>query len=309
MRFLLVGAGAVGQVYGRHLRLGGSEVGFFVRPKYAEAARKGFDLYPLPRRRAVHFSDFSVHTSWDEVARERWDGVILCISSTGLRGDWVEEMSRTIGDATVVTLQPGPEDYTYLARWIPPERLVCGIIGIVSYSAPLPGESLPPGTAYWLPPLSETPFSESRARSIVDAFRRGGIRSRLVSDVRPILAFGAAFLNLHIAALELTRWKLDGLRGPLLRLAARAVREAVTISARDLGVGEPPWPSLLLTIPRRWAIHVAPHVVPFDLETYLRVHFTKVGDQTRLMVRTYLERADRFAIPAPALREIHRRLS
>jgi ketopantoate reductase len=33
MRALVVGAGAVGQVYGHHLARGGADVAFYVRPK------------------------------------------------------------------------------------------------------------------------------------------------------------------------------------------------------------------------------------------------------------------------------------
>ena len=45
MNVLIVGAGAVGQVYGRHLALGGAHVYYFVREKYAaEFAAGGLPL-------------------------------------------------------------------------------------------------------------------------------------------------------------------------------------------------------------------------------------------------------------------------
>ena len=47
---------------------------------------------------------------------------------------------------------------------------------------------------------------------------------------------------------------------------------------------------------------------PLDLETYMRVHFTKVGDQMHLGLRTYIENAGRYGIAADALRELARRL-
>ena len=49
-KVLIVGAGAVGQVYARHAQLGGAEVTFFVRDKYREEVSRGFDMYPLNRR-------------------------------------------------------------------------------------------------------------------------------------------------------------------------------------------------------------------------------------------------------------------
>ena len=46
-KVLLLGAGAVGQVYAYHLALAGAEIGFKVRPKYVEETTAGFDLYEL----------------------------------------------------------------------------------------------------------------------------------------------------------------------------------------------------------------------------------------------------------------------
>ena len=42
-------------------------------------------------------------------------------------------------------------------------------------------------------------------------------------------------------------------------------------------------------------------VIPLDLETYLREHFTKVGDQTRLMVAQYIDGAKTSGLPVAAL--------
>ena len=50
-RVLVVGAGAVGQVYGRHAQLAGADVTFFVREKYRDEVTRGFTMYPLNRRR------------------------------------------------------------------------------------------------------------------------------------------------------------------------------------------------------------------------------------------------------------------
>ena len=44
-RVLLVGAGAVGQVYGKYLQAAGCEISFLVKEKYADEARRGFTLY------------------------------------------------------------------------------------------------------------------------------------------------------------------------------------------------------------------------------------------------------------------------
>ena len=39
----------------------------------------------------------------------------------------------------------------------------------------------------------------------------------------------------------------------------------------------------------RLILLIAPKVTPFNLEAMLRVHFTKVGEQTRIMLQRYIE--------------------
>jgi 2-dehydropantoate 2-reductase len=41
--------------------------------------------------------------------------------------------------------------------------------------------------------------------------------------------------------------------------------------------------------------------MPFDLETYMHVHFTKVRDQTRLHMASYLTSGERLGLPTTAL--------
>src|SRR5262245_49596595 len=123
MRALIVGAGAVGQVYGHHLARGGAEVAFLVKPKYAGEARAGFTLYPLnargrKRTEPVRWRDYRVLTDHDEVAREPCDQVYLTVSSTAVRGDWLPDLARKIGDATVIALQPGLDDREHVLQFV-----------------------------------------------------------------------------------------------------------------------------------------------------------------------------------------------
>ncbi len=46
---------------------------------------------------------------------------------------------------------------------------------------------------------------------------------------------------------------------------------------------------------------VAARLTPFDLETYLKVHFTKVGAQTRMMMRTYVDLGRSAGLPVEHL--------
>ncbi|MEW5854202.1 MAG: 2-dehydropantoate 2-reductase N-terminal domain-containing protein [Myxococcota bacterium] len=313
MKTLLVGAGAVGQVFGFHLQRGGAQVGFLVKEKYAEAARAGYDLYPLNRRRPrqapVRFQGFSVVTHASGAAAERPDVLMLCVSSTQLRGPWLDELLPELGDATVVTLQPGMNDRAYLLERVPESRLVCGMIGFISYAAPLPGETVPtPGIAYWLPPLSPCPFSgpTERVRPLVDTLNRGGLSARIVDDVPGMSIFPSALLMCVISGLAGAGWSLRALHERAhADLTLAAAHEALAVISRRTGRNAPlPLRVALSPLLFRTALGIAPGVTPLDLETYLRVHFTKVADQTQLMMRDYVAEAHRLGIPAPNLEKL-----
>ena len=70
MNILLVGAGAVGQVYGRHLARAGHQVTFFVKPRYAAELAAGLPLHRLGylRTESEHWQEYAVVSTVDEVA-------------------------------------------------------------------------------------------------------------------------------------------------------------------------------------------------------------------------------------------------
>jgi 2-dehydropantoate 2-reductase len=45
-------------------------------------------------------------------------------------------------------------------------------------------------------------------------------------------------------------------------------------------------------------------LMPLDVETYFRFHFTKVGEQTRMFMRGYIEHGERLGRSTQALRAL-----
>ncbi len=316
MRVLIIGAGAVGQVYGWHLQRGGAEVTYLVKEKYRAAAEAGYTLFPLngwgaPKRE--RFEGFSVVSTPDEVAARPFDQVWITISSTALRGDWRVPTLDAIGDATVVSFCPGHEDADLLRADVPDDRLVWGMIPFIAYQAPLPGETrfAEEGLAFWHPPLARTPLSGARpgATAAVRALRRGGCGATRAKDVPTAAMFPTALMMPHLVALELCDWSFAAVRGAeVLGLAAKASREACAVLAEDKQVAVP-----LLTKLARPALigflsRLAPVVMPLDIETYLQYHFTKVGDQTRLFIDGYLALAAAQGRDVPGLQGLRDRL-
>jgi hypothetical protein len=310
MRVLIVGAGAVGQVFGHHLAQGGAEVTFLVKPKYADDCRRGFTLYALDRKppRTQQFAGFAVITAPRDAAATRWDHVYLAVSSTALHtGDWLAELAAAIGDATIVLLQPNLGDRARLTSVVEPRRMVDGMIGFLAYHAPLPGETRfsEPGIAYWFPPAPSL-FSGARASDVVAALRRGKLPSRIIRDVTATAPFQSAALYAYLAALEGAGWSFRELRrGNRLALAGRGAAQAMAIAGHQLG-HRVPWRIRLATRPFviRFVLRLARRVAPLDLETYLRVHFTKLADQTRAGFASYVAHGHKTGLPTDAVEQL-----
>ncbi len=317
MRALVVGAGAVGQVFGRHLAEGGAEVTFLVKEKYADEARRGFPMYRLNKRHPVleRFDGFGVITEAKDAAKSTWDQVYVTVSSTAIRsGTWLEELAQATGDATVVSLQPGLYDREFMQRFLGTERVVAGMISFISYHAPLPGETrfAEPGMAYWFPPLGPSPFSGADARvlPVVAALKAGGLPATRKSDVPRAAAFPSAILMPYLAALEAAGWSFTRARKDgHLREGGRAAAEAIAVTALVVGM-KPSFMNRLAARPAviRAVLRLAPIVIPLDFETYLQVHFTKVGDQTRLAIRTMIDSGKKAHVEVGMLEALESRL-
>src|SRR5437764_6731662 len=126
MKALVVGAGAVGQVFGYHLAQGGADVSFYVKPKYVEECKRGFTLYHLPHVEPLRFAAPIVTEAIV------CDQIYITVSSTALRSGALDDLLRATGDATIVRLTPGLGDRAYCAARVAEARLVDGSINFLA---------------------------------------------------------------------------------------------------------------------------------------------------------------------------------
>ncbi|MBX7084524.1 MAG: ketopantoate reductase [Nannocystaceae bacterium] len=319
-RVLVVGAGAVGQVFAHHLARGGAEVALLVKPAHEAALREGMTLYRLRRRGPLRerFEGYRILTAPSQAAGTRWDQVYSAVSSAALRpATWFAELARATGDATVVFLQPNIDDRAIATTYADPQRLVDGMIGFIAYHSPLPGvtddrdrDGGAPGMAFWLPPGSPSRFAgdELRTTAVIDALRRGGLPASRMdpSSFAAVTPFANAVLYACIATLQAAGWSLAALADDrwLERLGAVAT-ESLTIVSDHLQLGIP-LGARLVTNPLvlRAALRLAPAVVPLPLEPYLRAHFTKVGPQMRLGLAAYAQLGAAAGLPTDALAQL-----
>lgn len=315
MKLLIVGAGAVGQVFGLLAQRGGAEVSVYVRPKVADEARAGFQLFDHGREGAAErFVPLAVLTTPEEVAAGGFDALLLCTSSTALyAGSWLKDLVEAAPDATIVGLQPGGGDAAHVRGLAGADRVVWGVIELISYQSPLPNGAGPgEGVAFWIPRWLVFPFSgpDGRIEPIVALYAAGGVRARRMRDAARLTALGAPVMMLYIVALEVAGWRFAAVREDreLLRLTHRAVQEAVAIAAREEGAAVPLWTRLV----RPWQIRLlsrfAAWYAPLEIEPYLQFHFTKVGDQTRAAIARWLELAPAHGLPMEALAQLRVRL-
>ena len=316
MRVLVIGAGAIGQVFGYSFSMGGAEVTFLTRPKYADAARAGFVLYPMNRSAStrntpVKFTEFSVATDQDEAMKERWDVVVLALSSVALRsGDWFDRLCDSLGDAQLLSLLAGSDDPPYILERLPEQQVSWGMLAVISFRAPLPQQDLPePGVAFWFPWMSQLGFSGSRL-DFLPFLAKGGMPVRVTDSVKREVAFTGAILDKTIFALESAGWSFASLISDreLMPLAVRAMHESWALASKVHGVNRPFALGLIWPMHLRFVLRLAPRVMPFDLEQFFEFHYNKVSEQQMMHLQTQVKMCADNEVENPAMRELLGRL-
>lgn len=310
-KILVVGAGAVGLVYGKYLADAGADISFMIKEKYAPTLAEGVVLYNINRdKKRLHpqrFRNYKVLTSWQAATETRWDMILLCISSAALhQGFDFAGLSSALGDATLLMLQPGPEDVALVMRNVPEQQVVQGMITLCSYHTPMPGENTSePGTAYWLPPFVPMPFSGPVARrsELIQTFIKAQIPAKSIRDMREASLFSTAFFMVFLTALEASGWKFDTLRKDtgLIEQLLKANQEAFAGIAAKYKANAPFWAKWVTPWMIKSLLKLAPHAMPFDLEAFFQVHFTKVKAQTKLFVATYIADANEMGATSQQL--------
>lgn len=289
MKVLIVGAGAVGQAYGVHLSQGGADVSFYVKDKYVAKLREGLTLFPLNTGRnpvAVNWNNFNVISEMSGVSGSIWDVILLTLPSNALYNPWLEEFAKHVDPKTlIVTLQPGHNDRLELLKYFPEKNLIPGVITLISFETPLdPQGPQQKGIAYWFPPSSKG-FFDGDAQVIKDLIKtlnKGGFPAgnKQLLNNPGLVYFGSTFLNVFIRNLENNQWKLDAFKDAEAALVLKdSTLEAFEIIARKNSLTKPFFHHFLGKTFYLLAIYFSKKLMPFDLEKYLQVHFTKVAPQ------------------------------
>lgn len=312
---LIIGAGSVGLVYGYHLAKGGFSVTFLIKGKYQSAFENGAFLYDLRKdkqlKSPIHFKEFSTMTSFKELTSKNWSQIYFCISSTALHTfDFVGFNANIKGEPSIIKLQPGIEDLELLQQKYSKERIVEGMITLISYPCPLPTENVKQaGTAFWFPPLSPTPFSgeQKRRDNIIQTFKAAGISASSTKNVFMDALFPSGFLSGLISSLELAGWKFSELKNSKKLLDGFEILNHEIFKVLEQEYTRKT-PVIFQMLNRTWIfrllLSVAPKLVPFDLETYLEIHFSKVKDQSLFHLNNYKDAGLRANVSVKKITEV-----
>jgi 2-dehydropantoate 2-reductase len=312
---LIVGAGSVGLVFGYYLATAGFSVTFLIKGKYKSEFESGTFLYNLRKdkdlKTPIHFKEFSTITSFEELNSKTWSQIYFCISSSALHAfDFIGFNEKIIGEPSIIKLQPGIEDLELFQNIYAKERIIEGMISLISYPCPLPTETVTPaGTAFWIPPFSPIPISGEKKRKdeIIRTLKVAGISASSSKDVFIDSLFPSAFLAGLVTNLELADWKFSKLKNSkeLLQGTKELNNEIFEVLEQQYSLKRP---LMIKLINRIWIfkllITIAPKLVPFDLESYLKVHYSKVRDQSLFHLNNYVDAGNKGGVSVKKLEEV-----
>ncbi|HEY9841061.1 MAG TPA: 2-dehydropantoate 2-reductase N-terminal domain-containing protein [Candidatus Obscuribacterales bacterium] len=234
---LILGAGAVGQVIGTHLRLSGCDVTFWVRASQREALEnKGLTIYNVKTETELHISAPQVVTRVP--ADSKYDALFICVRSDQLDAALaqVKEEIPALEDLVVIPIQPGRDDGLKTFRALP-EAIVVPLTP--TFSAFFGENRVDYWAPKWMPTLVGPPFNETLhvRDEIVRLLSQGGIPAKGVNDLEAEVRFPSAALQVLLGAFHLSDYSIKKLsqNKKLLQLTAQGVRESAEIVKRDLG--------------------------------------------------------------------------
>lgn len=294
---LVVGAGAVGQVFAARFKACGARVELLVRAAHADSAAQVHTLTTLRTARSplrqrwqadrVHVDSSSLTTAFDLV--------IVTVPSSALSSSWLQPLCARTGNALVLALQPDLADHAvYVDASLPRARLVGGQTAFVAFADDA-------SVSWWAPPGAALTVGGPSARQAQALLHAAGWRVRAAPDFDRLVAVTTAIVTTWTAALAATDFSFARLRGRTLQQAATATAEALQVISCDHGPTPLPFQLATSSVLARVALWLAPHVVPFALERYVATHFTKVAAQQRLLVERLVSQAARHQIDVPAL--------
>jgi len=319
MKVLIVGCGAVGQVYGLALQNAGVDLGILDRPAIAEKMNRarrqgGLPLFQISFKNRqdpiLHrLKNYQVIADAAESRRFEPDQIWFTTPSPVYYSDWFQDFLRQVPSNRVVCFIPEGNRPEFISGDFG-HRMIFGGTTFIAWQGDLGGGGgKPDGVNFWRPPLA-LPLVGNRefCRDTAMLLNRAGFRIMFVKPGSHAQIFTTAIMTAFVAGLELSGWSLKDFRhNPWLRCAAAACREAISCQLLESGIGTRLWmnPPVLSAFFSLASI-LMPVLFPFDVEKYLQFHYTKTREQSILLLDLFIKDCLRRGFPLDhiqALRE------
>lgn len=314
MRVLVIGAGALGQVFGLHLATAGCDVEYLVKPGRAGPLRAGMAVQRLGRGRGTRprqLRPAGVYETLSEAAAQGgWEMVWLCVQSPSLAGGWTAELRDAADGSTVVSIGQQIDDLSTLSAVLPAGQIVQVVPSLFAFAAPDGQQGSPgsPGVEFWVPPGSvlSVAGAPERSTTVAEALRTAGLRAKAAPQ-RGRGEMAAAANTPFFTAAGLAGGSLRA-AWPVFADASLAARQATRIVAARFGL-KPPATAMTSAQGARAAFTLLSRLAPFDFAAYASAHVAKINTQTLDALNAWIREGQRRDMPTGALSHFRTYLS
>ncbi len=302
MKVLIVGCGAVGQVYGLALQKAGVTLGLLDQPAVAYKLKQACEQGGLPlfqvsdkhRKDPIpHWlKDYQVMPDEAECRRFEPEQIWFTTPSQVYYSDWFRDFLRQVPSKRVVCFTPEGSRPEFSTEGLG-DRVVFGGTTFMAWQGDLGGGGgNPEGVNFWRPPLGiPLEGTQEACRDVAQLLKQAGFRVTVGKPGSHSQASVTAVMTAFVTGLELSGWSLKAYRkSPWLRCAANASREAVKGQLPRAGIfTRALLSSPVLSLCFYLAALLLPSLFPFDLEKYLKFHYTKTREQTVTLLNVFMK--------------------
>ncbi len=321
MKVLIVGCGAVGQVYGLFLQRAGVTLGYLDRPETVEKLRQALEHAGLPMYQISHahrqdpiparLEHYQVLADAAESQQFAPDQIWFATPSQVYYTEWFREFLQKVHSERVVCFIPeGPRP-----EFFPDgdkDRLVFAGTTFMAWQGSLEGGGgRPVGVNFWLPPLSITIIGMEKAcRDVGQVLKKAGFRVTIGKPDSHVQASMTAMITAFVAGLELAGWSLGSFRrSQWMKQAASAAREAVLSQIPEAGAFQKALLGMPLLTAAFFLVALAlPLLFPFDVEKYLKFHYLKTRDQSLSLLDIFEKDGHNRGLPVSKIQALHQAL-
>jgi ketopantoate reductase len=323
MKVLIVGCGAVGQVFGLFLQKAGVELGLFDQPATNERLEQalkhgGLSLFQISQSHkkeplAYRLEHYQVLMNEAECQRFQPDLIWFTTPSPVYHSDWFREFLQKVPSERVVCFAPEGGRSEFFPDGIERDRLVFGGVTFMAWQGDLEGGGGKAGAVnFWRPAVPGIMLAgtEKAGGEVKQLLNKAGFRASLGKPDSRMQACVTAVITTFVAGLELAGWSLGAFRkSKWLSSAAEAALEAVKGQISKTGFFQRVGLVFLLSPATfRLATLVLPKFVPFNLEKYLKFHYLKTREQSLKLLEIFEADSERRELPVVNIRNLRQAL-